>query len=119
MATASKKTKSKRLPLAKTRPKRKGSSKPLLAVSATVRKSKPRNKARRSLAVVLPTIPIAPAFALLDYMGRVMGAYAELPVRLAQCRSPMDLWLEQTRFAQRIFSAYQSTPPSERPSARW
>jgi hypothetical protein len=40
---------------------------------------------------------------MIDLMGRMMQAYAELPGRLAQCRSPIDVWLEQVRLAQRIF----------------
>jgi hypothetical protein len=38
-------------------------------------------------------------------MGRVMGDYAEFPARLAQCRSPLDIWSEQARFVQRLFNA--------------
>jgi hypothetical protein len=46
---------------------------------------------------------VAPALPLMTMMGRVMGAYAELPARLSRCRHPMDLWLEQLRFVQRVF----------------
>jgi hypothetical protein len=34
-----------------------------------------------------------------------MGAYAEFPARLAQCRSPMDFWSEQARFVHRLFNS--------------
>jgi hypothetical protein len=44
-----------------------------------------------------------PAFGLLNVMDRVMQAYAKFPFRLAQCRTPMDVWREQMQFAQRIF----------------
>ena len=52
-----------------------------------------------------PTSPLNPALTVIAMMGRVMGAYAEFPARLAQCRSPMDIWSEQARFVQRVFSA--------------
>jgi hypothetical protein len=52
-----------------------------------------------------PTSPLNPALTVIAMMGRVMGAYAEFPVRLAQCRSPMDIWSEQARFVQRLFNA--------------
>ena len=45
-----------------------------------------------------PTSPLNPALTVIGIMGRVMGAYAEFPARLAQCRSPMDIWSEQARF---------------------
>jgi hypothetical protein len=44
---------------------------------------------------------------MVGMMGRLMGVYAELPARLAQCQSPMDLWLEQARFTQRVFTECQ------------
>jgi hypothetical protein len=50
-------------------------------------------------------------------MGRVMGAYAEFPARLAQCRSPMDIWSEQARFVQRVFNA--SPLSVHRPMRGW
>ena len=52
-----------------------------------------------------PTSPLNPALTVIAMMGRVMGAYAEFPARLAQCRSPMDIWSEQARFVQRLFNA--------------
>jgi hypothetical protein len=45
-------------------------------------------------------------------MGRMMGAYAELPARLSRCRYPIDIWFEQVRFVQRVFS--DSTAPADR-----
>jgi hypothetical protein len=47
-------------------------------------------------------------------MGRVMGAYAELPARLSRRRSPIDIWFEQARFMQRVFG--ESTASADRPS---
>jgi hypothetical protein len=52
-----------------------------------------------------PASPRDPALTVMAMMGRVMGAYAEFPARLAQCRSPMDIWSEQARFVQRLFNA--------------
>jgi hypothetical protein len=47
--------------------------------------------------------------AMFEFMGRVTAAYVELPYRLAQCRSLMDLWSEQARFAQRVLSVTETT----------
>jgi hypothetical protein len=101
MVAKSSTAKSKRRPAVKTKAKR-SESKPLLARSAEVRKAK--SAPRRRVAVAAPVALVAdPAFGMFDMMGRVMQAYAEFPFRLAQCRTPMDVWLEQARFAQRIF----------------
>jgi hypothetical protein len=62
----------------------------------------------------LPTSPFNPAMTVIAMMGRVMGAYAELPARLSRCRHPLDIWFEQARFVQRVFS--ESTAPADRPS---
>ena len=101
-------TKSKRSSPAKGRAKRKA-SKPLLAATADVRKAKPRAKARRS-PVASPTATGMPVFGGFEFFGRVIGAYAELPFSLARCRTPIDLWQAQARFAERIFG--QSLPAS-------
>jgi len=109
MAAKANKTKSKLRSAVRTKANR-TKSKPLLAEPGFVRSSKP--KARGGSDVLPTAFVVNPALAMVGLMGRVMGAYAELPVRLAQCRSPMDLWVEQARFAQLIFSACQSTTPS-------
>jgi hypothetical protein len=99
MAAKSTKAKSKRRP--PTKPKRR-ESKPLLARSAEVRRAKPMSK--RRVRVAAPVALAGNPFAIFGMMGRVVQAYAELPGRLARCRSPMDVWLEQVRFTQRMFS---------------
>jgi hypothetical protein len=111
MAANSRKAKSKRRPASKTKAKR-PRSKPLLANAPEMRTAKPRVQARNGFHEVPPTFPHNPASMMLGMMGRLMGAYVEFPARLAQCRSPMDLWLEQAQFAQRILSECQSTGPS-------
>jgi len=91
MATKANKTKSKRRPTAKSkgRPAR---SKPLLAEIAPMRTAEPRRRTRKGASDPVPlALPYNPALTMLGMMGRVMGIYAELPARLAQCRSPMDL----------------------------
>ena len=96
-------------PKAKPRRSSKAKSRPasvaLLADTSTVRKAKPSENTNR----VRATVPggLNPAFAMFEFMGRVTAAYAELPARLVQCRSPMDVWREQARFAQRIMSVSQ------------
>ena len=102
MVRNSSKAKSKHPPKAKTKT-RKPNAKPLLAAAAVVRRVKPAPRALARPAAQGPSIT-HPAFLMINLMGRVMTEYAELPIRLTQCRSPMDLWLEQARFAQRIFS---------------
>ena len=62
-----------------------------------------------------PASPRDPALTVMAMMGRVMSAYAEFPARLAQCRSPMDIWSAQARFVQRVFSA---SPVSAHPPLR-
>lgn len=100
------KTKSTRRPPSKAKLKKRTA--PLLAARANVRKAKPEHKA---------PIPVAdlpnPAFAVMNSMARVTATYAELPYRLAQCRSPMDLWRENARFAQRLFSGFMMNPSSD------
>jgi hypothetical protein len=98
MVTKSVKAKSRRRP--PTEAKR-GGSQPLLARSAEVRKAKP--VPRRRVTVAAPVPLAGNPFAIFRMMGRVVQAYAELPGRLAQCRSPMDVWLEQLRFTQHVF----------------
>jgi hypothetical protein len=112
MAARSSKAKAKRA-TAKAKAKR-ARSKPLLAVqTAMVRTAKPRPKARKASNGNSPTSPSNPALTMIAMMGRVMGAYAEFPARLARCRSPMDIWLEQVRLVQSVFS--ESTAPADHP----
>jgi hypothetical protein len=87
---------------------KKPTSKPLLAATGAVRRAKlaPRSPVRT--AAHSPGANNS-AVTMINLMGHVMTAYAELPYRLAKCRSPMDLWLEQVRFAQRFFIPTIST----------
>jgi hypothetical protein len=101
MAAKSRKPKSKGPSVAKTK---KPNNKPLLAASVTMLKTKPVALRKRARTATLSPAALNPTLVIIDLMGRVMTAYAELPIRLAQCRSPMDLWLEQARFAQRVFA---------------
>ena len=75
-------------------------SKPLMAEA-----NSPTTSIGRTSNGKPPTWPLNPALTVIAMMGRVMGAYAEFPARLAQCRSPMDIWSEQARFVQRLFNA--------------
>ena len=117
MATTSKKAKAKRRPSAKAKSKSKSAA-PLLALAATVRKAQPAGNATRAAAPA----PAAfnPAVATFQFMARATAACAELPSRLVRCRSPMDLWLEQVRFAQQIFEdpAAEASSSPRSPSAR-
>ena len=106
MATTSKKTKAKRRPPSKAKAKR--AAKPLRAASSTVRKGEPGDRPKVPPGPVASPTILNPASAMFEFMSRVTAAYVELPSRLAQCRSPMDFWGEQARFAQRILSECQS-----------
>jgi len=39
--------------------------------------------------------------------GRVVGVYLELPLRLARCVTPFQVWAEQMWAGQRLLSAWQ------------
>ena len=75
---------------------------PLIAETATTRKSKPMGK--QAPRVPVAAVAVNPAVTMFEFMGRVTSAYAELPSRLVQCRSLRDVWREQARFAQRILT---------------
>jgi hypothetical protein len=123
------KTKSKRRSTTKSKAKRNG-SKPLLAKVASVRTAKPNASMSPKPSASMspkpstgpstaangkpPAAPFNPAMTVIAMMGRVMGAYVELPARLSRCRHPLDIWFEQARFVQRVFS--ESTAPADRPS---
>lgn len=115
MARKPNKMKSERRSTAKAKAKAKRSgSKPLMAEAASVRTAKPRTSMSSAPNGKRPTSPFNPALTVATMMGRVMGAYAELPARLSRCRSPIDIWFEQARFVQRVFG--ESTAPADRPS---
>jgi hypothetical protein len=107
MAKKASNTKSKRRPTAKSKAKP-ARSKPLLAETAPVRTAEPRRRTRKGASDAAAQIyPYNPALMINGVVGRLIGLYVELPARLAQCRSLMDLWLEQTRFTQRVFTECQ------------
>ena len=112
MARKPNKTKSKRRSTATFKAKR-SASKPLIATAASMRTTKPSTSMSRASNGKPPTSPLNPALTVIAMMGRVMGAYAEFPARLAQCRSPMDIWTEQAKFVQRVSSA--SSVSADRP----
>jgi hypothetical protein len=107
MAAKSSKAKSKRRPTAKSKTKRAASS-PLLVGAAGMRPAKLTASVRKASDEMADTIPFNPALMMLEIISRALDAYVELPGRLAQCRSPMDLWAEQARFAQRVFSTQRA-----------
>ena len=113
MARKPNKMKSERRSTAKSKAKRSG-SKPLMAEAASVRTAKPSTSMSSAPYGKRSNSPFNPALTVATMMGRVMGAYAELPARLSRCRSPIDIWFEQARFVQRVFG--ESTAPADRPS---
>jgi hypothetical protein len=70
-------------------------AKPLRTSGAYVRKNVP--------ATDLPGVEV---------MGRAMTAFAELPIRLMKCTSPIQIWGEYLRFGQLLFSCLTSLPVS-------
>ena len=99
------KPKPKRKPAAKTKSKATRSTKPLLAESGFVRSGK-RKAPRSPKALRRPAPPAAapstPAPTMGGAASGLMSDYLELPARLARCRTPVDVWLVQVRFAQRV-----------------
>ena len=77
---------------------------PLTAGTAAVRKSKSAAPKPEPGHAAAGANPLGPALAMFGFMQRATLIYAEFPARLIQCRSLMDVWREQARFAQRIFS---------------
>jgi hypothetical protein len=51
-----------------------------------------------------PAQPWHPVLEMFDLLGRCTVAYMLLPMRLARCKSPMELVAEQVNFSQRIFN---------------
>jgi hypothetical protein len=97
MAPKPTKKTSKRPPVAKTKAGR-SRSKPLVASTAAVR------HAKLAPAVAAPVVS-HPVLLMFDMMGRVVAAYAEIPDRLARCRSPIDYWLIPAQVTQRLLSS--------------
>jgi hypothetical protein len=60
---------------------------------------------------------VAMSMAPPDIAARVMRVYAELPGRLARCRSPFELWVEQWLVGSRLLAALQP-PPQVTPPPR-
>jgi imidazolonepropionase-like amidohydrolase len=65
------------------------------------RKTRLRLRGRANGSVVLT--PVAAGIGLMTNRAQ---AFLELPGRLAKCRSPIELWREQTRFVQEGFTEY-------------
>jgi len=88
--------------VAKKKSARQGKARPrrataLRSTSASVRK-------RRSVGDPA-LMPLANATAVSELhrsMTGIMNAYIEFPARLMQCRSPLDVWREQSLFASRL-----------------
>ena len=66
-------------------------------------------------AVAAPRSAESTALPMAEVMGRAMAAYAELPVRLLACTSPVQFWAEYLRFGQRLFSGFQAVSHGTRP----
>jgi hypothetical protein len=79
-------------------PNRKVKTAPLRSAAGYLRKS----RKTRHAGSVLAASP-SPAVA----MSRVVGLCAEMPLRIAHCKSPFDVWLENLRFGQRLLAAWQ------------
>jgi hypothetical protein len=102
MAKKLNKTKPTRRPAIKSKAKRR-ESKPLSAVSASVRTAKPSTSMSTTPNGKPPTSTFSPALTGVQMMASMIGTYATLPARL---------WFEQARFVQRVFS--ESTATADR-----
>ena len=95
MVARTTKKRSKRSGVAKTKRVR---AKPLATLPAVE---------RRTSAPMPASAPAQgnPAFAIFELITRVTQAYAEIPLRLAQCRTPVDVLSVQAAFTRRILGA--------------
>ena len=50
-------------------------------------------------------VPANPLLVMFDLVARAAQAYAEFPLRLAQCRTPADVLGVQVAFTRRILGA--------------
>ena len=74
-----------------------------------VRKQEVQSKRRgNSKASDSNTMPISAGFELIELMNRRTRAFVELPLRMARCHTPFELWSEQTRLMQGFLSDCQS-----------
>ena len=98
MAKAAKKQ--KRTQRSKPKPKR---SVALLSTSAALRKKSNNVAPAIPAAAAKPFLDTNPAMATSRSINEAMSAFADLPARLMQCRTPFGVWREQALFAGRLF----------------
>jgi hypothetical protein len=84
---------------------------PLNALRDATRKAELQRKPRRNKSE--PRLgndgtPVSPGLDVVGLMNRRARALLELPTRIARCHSPFELWREQARYMQEIFTDYQS-----------
>jgi hypothetical protein len=53
-------------------------------------------------------MPLPAGHELIELMDRRTKAVLDLPVRIARCRTPFDLWREHTQFLQGFTTDCQS-----------
>ena len=99
MAAKTTKKAIKRVGVAKTKRVR---AKPLVNRAAARLTSAPI--AASTIAARAPA-PANPLLVIFDLMARAAQAYAEFPLRLAQCRTPADVLGVQAAFTRRILDA--------------
>jgi hypothetical protein len=80
---------------------------PLTAGTAAVRKSKSATR-KPEPGHAAGANPLEFAVAMFGFIQRATFTFAEFPARLVHCRSLLDVWREQARFARRIFSGTET-----------
>jgi hypothetical protein len=75
---------------------------PLNAQRDATRKGQIQRKPRGNSEQVRhsTTMPLPAGHELIELMDRRTKAVLDLPVRIARCRTPFDLWREHTQFMQ-------------------
>ena len=83
---------------------------PLNAQRDATRKGQTQSKRRGNSEQVgrSPSMPLAAGRELIELMDRRTRALIDLPVRLARCRTPFDVWREHNQFLQGIATDCQS-----------
>ena len=83
---------------------RSAASSPLRAQSDPIRQHEPQEKRgkRRNHNKRLSPNP-----EVLEMMGHSVSAFLDLPMRMARCRTPFDVWNEQAQFLRSMADDYQ------------
>ena len=88
--------------------KARASTKALRAARDHTRRLEPGAKRdRRKRQLGLEAAAQVSGLETVASMGRTLSAFVVLPMRLARCRTPFDVWIEQTMFLRHVANEVQ------------